>query len=180
MGLGLGLGVDVSQLWTEPLLLVHPGQMVVSADATNDSTYMGAGSGEHGGSVATAHWTGECAVGTGLCATCPVCRRLFRCARCVQCAQACPGTLTCRAAGALDHLDVDEVARQQGGIDLPIHSRDAALVNDEGLHRMWRGSTGLDASPSWLGAEARGEGYQEEETHLPNDAVCFYRCHVRE
>ena len=40
MGLGLGLGVDVSQLWTEPLLLVHPGQMVVSADATNDSTYM--------------------------------------------------------------------------------------------------------------------------------------------
>ena len=55
MGLGLGLGVDVSQLWTEPLLLVHPGQMVVSADATNDSTYMGAGSGEHGGSVATAH-----------------------------------------------------------------------------------------------------------------------------
>ena len=145
MGLGLGLGVDVSQLWTEPLLLVHPGQMVVSADATNDSTYMGAGSGEHGGSVATAHWTSR--------------------------AQACPGTLTCRAAGALDHLDVDEVARQQGGIDLPIHSRDAALVNDEGLQRMWRGSTGLDASPSWLGAEARGEGYQEEETHLPNDAV---------
>eukprot|EP00964_Phaeocystis_antarctica_P038625 scaffold22093_cov59-Phaeocystis_antarctica.AAC.4 len=34
---------------------------------------------------------------------------------------------------------------------------------------MSRGSTGLDAGPSWLGAEARGEGYQEDHSHLRNE-----------